>query len=450
MIRCDRWISVFLVLAVCGCQTRGSVETLESQLRAREQALDDVRLQLADVRRDLKVAKQEADALRQQVAKTGRSPIATEQADRIYRAEQIQFHRTFTLAVDEQGNAGAEALMAVLQPVDGDGELVRLPGKIELELLDFSLPKGQQRIGFWEFDEEASLEKWHKGFLTAGYLFKLPWQTVPSSNTLTLHARLKTNDGRQFDTTTEVRVTGDAVASRGRRAGEPALGSRDRSTGVTDVARERTPIRDVSRSRIKTVPLPAESEPDSESDADAESVPEPKAALSRTDAPGKPDGRAPDGRPIVSERRLATERTVGTVPTITPGTGSAAGSGADFDGDHPVRRVSPVTDRTTSRLTSSEPAPADDELVPDPIDLAPLGRPTDPFSTPRPPTIPGVRSPKNSDGATAPAGSPATPKPNTPAADVPGPPTAAPPRGTRVGPYRTSDNWTEATIPTLR
>jgi hypothetical protein len=42
--------------------------------------------------------------------------------------------------------------------------------------------------------------------MSAGYLFRLDWQTPPVSSELTLHARMNVSDGRQFDATTQVKV----------------------------------------------------------------------------------------------------------------------------------------------------------------------------------------------------------------------------------------------------
>ena len=98
-------------------------------------------------------------------------------------------------------------LSAVVVPADADGNLVKAPGSVVVTVLDLSKPEAQQRVGRWEFGPKDSESLWHSGFLGSGYVVRVPWQTLPESPTLLVHARLKTIDGRQFDTSQSIRIT---------------------------------------------------------------------------------------------------------------------------------------------------------------------------------------------------------------------------------------------------
>ena len=93
---------------------------------------------------------------------------------------------------------GDELLSLVIAPHDDDGETVKLPGTLQLLVLDPSLPQNQQRIGEWTFTPEESRKHWHNGVIASGYQFRLPWQQVPASPKLMVSATLTTTDGRQF------------------------------------------------------------------------------------------------------------------------------------------------------------------------------------------------------------------------------------------------------------
>jgi hypothetical protein len=84
--------------------------------------------------------------------------------------------------------------------------MIKLAGAVELELFDLSRVAEDQRLGRWEFSAEDVREHWHRGFLSAGYLFQLDWQRVPTSSELTLHARLVAPDNRRFDATTQIKI----------------------------------------------------------------------------------------------------------------------------------------------------------------------------------------------------------------------------------------------------
>ena len=91
-------------------------------------------------------------------------------------------------------------------PQDKAGDTLRATGKLEIDVVDFAAPTGQQRIGHWDFDRNQTRELWHFGLIGRGIQLTVPWQTPPVSETVTVHARLTMPDGRQFNATEELRV----------------------------------------------------------------------------------------------------------------------------------------------------------------------------------------------------------------------------------------------------
>lgn len=200
-------MSALLTLALSGCAWRGNVEMLESELRRQEQAQQELNEALASAREELRVARADSVALRQQLSSVQQVSLGSEQAEVLYRANAIKFNMLLTSGMDRDGQPGDEALSVLVIPVDEHGDLVKLAGAIELELFDLTLPQDRQRVGHWNFDIEQAREHWHKGFLAAGYLFQLDWQQPPQSQELTLHARLLAPDARRFEATTQIRLT---------------------------------------------------------------------------------------------------------------------------------------------------------------------------------------------------------------------------------------------------
>lgn len=198
-------------LALAGCAHTGNTDVLEAELREREEAQDQLAAELARAREDLKVAQSDANTLRAQLAENRQVAMTAEQADVFFRAESLKFNMLLTSGQDRDGKPGDDSLSVLLMPVDGHGDLVKLAGEIEIDLFDMALAPDQQRLGHWKFTVDEVREHWHKGFLSAGYLFRIDWQTPPVSSELTLHARMAVSDGRQFDATTQVKVTPPAV-----------------------------------------------------------------------------------------------------------------------------------------------------------------------------------------------------------------------------------------------
>lgn len=194
-------------LWLAGCSLRGNIDALESQLRQQELAQEEIVAQLAQARDELKVARRDSEALRKQLTEHRLVALSPEQADVFYRAESIKFNMLMTSGQDRDGQPGDEGLSVLLTPVDAHGDLVKLAGDIQLDLFDMTRPAEQQRLGQWNFALDEVREHWHKGFLSAGYLFQVDWQSPPTAAELTLHARMSVADGRQFDATTQVKVT---------------------------------------------------------------------------------------------------------------------------------------------------------------------------------------------------------------------------------------------------
>jgi len=214
--RCFRGVLLGL-WALAGCAARGGLETLESELRQQEDARVALEDRLQRMETDLRVARSESETLRAQLAKSGRQTLPSEQSQALHRASKLTLHSLMTGGWDNDPNPGDEGLTVLLSPVDEHGDLVKLGGDIELELLDLSQSGEQQRLGTWSFPRDEVANLWHKGLLGSGFLVRVPWQTIPSQERLTVVARLKTVDGRKFDATHQVVVTPPAGAVAQRR-----------------------------------------------------------------------------------------------------------------------------------------------------------------------------------------------------------------------------------------
>jgi outer membrane murein-binding lipoprotein Lpp len=209
-----------------GCASTGQIEVLESRLRRQEDATNQLQAQLAESQNQLQASKREAVDLRTQLA-NGKKIGQAEQVTALGTVEGISLNKYLTGGLDRDGVPGDEMLSAVVVPADADGNLVKAPGSVMLTVLDLSKPEGQQQVGSWEYGPKDSEGLWHSGFLGSGYVVRVPWQKAPESPTLLVHARLKTIDGRQFDTSQSIRInpptaTAQAAAQPAAAPNQPA------------------------------------------------------------------------------------------------------------------------------------------------------------------------------------------------------------------------------------
>lgn len=205
--RCHAWVLAVVVLATAGCKLGGNAELLESRLREQESFIADLENELGRLRTEVETARHDADQARKQLASSGRDHLVSEQAALLSKVTKIQLNPLLTRGVDADADVGHERLSVLLMPVDQDGELVKLPGRVDLQLVDLSLPENRRQLGTWNWSNTEVRDHWHRGLLSAGYLFEVDWQTAPVNSQVTLHATFTSTDGRRFDATMPLEVT---------------------------------------------------------------------------------------------------------------------------------------------------------------------------------------------------------------------------------------------------
>ena len=190
---------MLLPLALCaGCATRGNPEVLESRLRQYEDTLTETQQQLDTTQQELRVARRETLSLREQLAQQNKDSLMPEQANVLYRVAGVKLNPLLSGGLDNDGQAGDDLLVAMLVPYDEDGELLKLPGEVRLQVFDGPLAEEKRSLGTWEFTADECREHWHSGFAGSGFLFQMPWRQAPTEKELFLQFQLVTPDGRRY------------------------------------------------------------------------------------------------------------------------------------------------------------------------------------------------------------------------------------------------------------
>lgn len=200
--------TLLLLAATSGCNrgARRSVELLESRIRNQEETIASLRRNVSTLEAEREATQREADALRA-AAKSQNDPVVlAEHAETQFRVSEVYINTYLSGGLDRDGKHGDELLTVLVVPQDKAGDTLRATGKLEIDVVDFAAPTGQQRIGHWNFDRNQTRELWHFGLIGRGIQITVPWQKPPISEIVTVHARLTMPDGRQFNATEELRV----------------------------------------------------------------------------------------------------------------------------------------------------------------------------------------------------------------------------------------------------
>lgn len=410
-----------LVAAGAGCAgSRGDVDLLEARLRDQQDLVARYERMFERQSRELSAARREADLLRAQLADQNVAPLLPEHADVLLRAEQLAFHSLLTGMRDLDPEPGHDRLHLLLMPQAHTGEVVRLVGAIEIEALDLSRPEGQQQIARWTFTPEEARACWHAGFLASGFQFELPWEDRTAAEVL-LHARLIAPDGRQLDATHSVRVP--SALARGKRTTPAAIDSVSLLPVSSSRSRSAPPPPPIVEAPLAPPSLPPPASLSDNSSASTPTAPAFPAPVPTAPAVARPEASLPtaavDPPPLSNGRELPVPPPA-ELPIVAPLA--------------PALVQAPETDLpVTSRTDRAADAAA---RTPNEVTILPLGAPARPRraadapereSQPLPPEAQLPQPTGTSGGG---GGSP------PPFPEVPG--------------LRTSDRWTDESIPYLR
>lgn len=94
--------------------------------------------------------------------------------------------------VDLDGKPGDDGVAVHLRLYDADGDAVKVPGRVAVQLLDNSRMGSPRVVGLYVFDDMAQLRKaWHGRFGTQHYTLKCPFAPgveLPAGNKLEVRA----------------------------------------------------------------------------------------------------------------------------------------------------------------------------------------------------------------------------------------------------------------------
>ncbi len=321
---CMLALSGWAVLLWGGCVTRGQLDTLEAELRQQQDAVQMARRQSNTLQSELARARQETELLRSQMAAAGQGVPLPEQTGNLVRLSEVKINTLLSGGKDRDGQPGDDLLVALISPLDEQGDLVKIAGEVEIEAFDMTLPNDDKRVGHWTFDAEQSSKAWHSGFVGAGLQFELPWQEAPTSKELLVHVRLKTTDGRQFDSSTPLKIAPPAGLTAGRAVHSrtepvkfeaPPPGD-EQIKPALDATAEPRPVRPVPfyddvEPVETTLPFPGD-----DKKTDAKAMPEaapakrPAAPISAPEPPKKP------GRASLDEIETSDNWTDATLPRL--------------------------------------------------------------------------------------------------------------------------------------
>ena len=190
----------FVIAMPFGC--RSNTELIEAELRAKERQLEEMRALLDCRNCQIQALEMDIARLRRQQMQlpSGAAPLCP--------AVQSLALGRLTGGVDlDPKRPGDEALQILVEPLDCDGQSVKVPGTLQVQALEIT-PQGiKVPLSTWQISSRDLRQKWDDPiFGQPAYRITLPWKAWPMTRRLRVVARFITPDEQVFEAEKDVEI----------------------------------------------------------------------------------------------------------------------------------------------------------------------------------------------------------------------------------------------------
>jgi len=108
--------------------------------------------------------------------------ISEDDLKRIFYPEKLIIDK-LSGGADYDGQPGDDGVTVYLQPVDKDGDVIKVAGDIRIQLFDLAAPPQRNLIGEYFIPVDQVGKLWHGKLWTDHYSIKCPWPKGPPEHT---------------------------------------------------------------------------------------------------------------------------------------------------------------------------------------------------------------------------------------------------------------------------
>jgi hypothetical protein len=201
----SKMLTLTLALSLnCGCAGRMNTDLLQALIREQSTQLSESQREIAKTRSELKRTKDEAERLKLELNQSGNENAAANLPQG--KIHKIHIHSLASGGLNKDQKPGDDAVVIQFVPVDFENEPIKVPGELEIRLLDPLLPESDRELGRWTFSADECRSHWTRGITSSGFQFTLPFEETPLHTDLVVHLRFQSLDDRRYDTSHVVKV----------------------------------------------------------------------------------------------------------------------------------------------------------------------------------------------------------------------------------------------------
>lgn len=149
-----------VLVAATGCESAGRRKPVSAS------QIVELEDQKSELEREIKGLKQENEKLNKQVEVLLGLP--EDRLQNIHRLRRVKITR-YTNFYDKDDDGKKEKLVVYLQPIDEDGDIIKAPGTVDVQLWDLNKENGKALLGEWHIGQNELRKLWFKTIVTVNY-----------------------------------------------------------------------------------------------------------------------------------------------------------------------------------------------------------------------------------------------------------------------------------------
>ncbi|GAH51512.1 unnamed protein product [marine sediment metagenome] len=159
--------ALYATLAVCLLVFTPACETTNSQKTPQAEQIQMLRREKTQLIRQIEQYKSENKQLKKQIkVLAGLKPKV--KLENLYSLQKIAITR-YTNLYDKDKDAQYEKLIVYIQPLDGQGDIVKAPGTVDVQLWDLNKEASQALLGQWQVTPDQLKKLWFTAILSSNY-----------------------------------------------------------------------------------------------------------------------------------------------------------------------------------------------------------------------------------------------------------------------------------------
>lgn len=217
-------LPVLVFLFGSGCASHMNSDLLQARVRDQALQLTESQREIAQARSDLSKSQLEIERMKSELASLQHDsgdpdslPKSDSNRSLASHINKLHIYSMASGGLNRDNRPGDDAVAVQFAPMDREGNPLKIPGDLEIALIDPRLPESEREVGQWSFSADECEKQWTHGIASKGYQFTVPLDHPADHSNLVVQLRYTSADSREFRASRIVKVSPASAESKSNR-----------------------------------------------------------------------------------------------------------------------------------------------------------------------------------------------------------------------------------------